>query len=82
MLKSPYFKIFYEENYTGSTIKNIPLSTLRNFLVPLPPLEEQKRIVEKLDFLFEKTKRAKEIIEEVKVDIENRKISKIGRAHV
>ena len=29
----------------------------------MPPLNEQKRIVEKLDFLFEKTKRAKEIIE-------------------
>ena len=80
LLKSPYFKIFCEENYTGSTIKNIPLSALRNFLVPLPPLEEQKRIVEKLDFLFEKTKRAKEIIEEVKVDIENRKISILDRA--
>ena len=80
LLKSPYFKIFCEENYTGSTIKNIPLSALRNFLVPLPPLEEQKRIVEKLDFLFEKTKRAKEIIEEVKIDIENRKISILDRA--
>ena len=80
LLKSPYFKIFCEENYTGSTIKNIPLSALRNFLVPLPPLEEQKRIVEKLDFLFEKTKRAKEIIEEIKIDIENRKISILDRA--
>ena len=46
----------------------------------MPPLNEQKRIVEKLDFLFEKTKRAKEIIEEVKVDIENRKISILDRA--
>ena len=45
----------------------------------MPPLNEQKRIVEKLDFLFEKTKRAKEIIEEIKIDIENRKISILDR---
>lgn len=53
---------------------------LKKLFFPLPPLNEQKRIVEKLDFLFEKTKRAKEIIEEVKVDIENRKISILDRA--
>lgn len=53
---------------------------LKKLFFPLPPLNEQKRIVEKLDFLFEKTKRAKEIIEEIKVDIENRKISILDRA--
>jgi len=52
---------------------------LKKLFFPLPPLNEQKRIVEKLDFLFEKTKRAKEIIEEIKIDIENRKISILGR---
>lgn len=52
---------------------------LKKLFFPLPPLNEQKRIVEKLDFLFEKTKRAKEIIEEIKVDIENRKISILDR---
>ena len=53
---------------------------LKKLFFPLPPLNEQKRIVEKLDFLFEKTKRAKEIIEEIKIDIENRKISILDRA--
>ena len=53
---------------------------LKKLFFPLPPLNEQKRIVEKLDFLFEKTKKAKEIIEEIKVDIENRKISILDRA--
>ena len=52
---------------------------LKKLFFPLPPLNEQKRIVEKLDFLFEKTKRAKEIIEEIKIDIENRKISILDR---
>jgi hypothetical protein len=53
---------------------------LKKLFFPLPPLNEQKRIVEKLDFLFEKTKRVKEIIEEIKIDIENRKISILDRA--
>ena len=53
---------------------------LKKLFFPLPPLNEQKRIVEKLDFLFDKTKKSKEIIEEIKIDIENRKISILDRA--
>ena len=63
-----------------TAIPNLTLEIISDIKFPLPPLNEQKRIVEKLDFLFEKTKRAKEIIEEVKVDIENRKISILDRA--
>ena len=63
-----------------TAIPNLTLEIISNIKIPLSPLNEQKRIVEKLDFLFEKTKRAKEIIEEIKVDIENRKISILDRA--
>ena len=63
-----------------TAIPNLTLEIISDIKVPLPPLNEQKRIVEKLDFLFEKTKRAKEIIEEIKIDIENRKISILDRA--
>lgn len=44
-LQSPIFKEFYEKKYTGTTIKNIPLSAIRECPIPLPPLSEQKRIV-------------------------------------
>ena len=64
----------------GSSIPQLTVPIVNEKIIPLPPLNEQKRIVEKLDFLFEKTKRAKEIIEEIKVDIENRKISILDRA--
>ena len=64
----------------GSSIPQLTVPIVNEKIIPLPPLNEQKRIVEKLDFLFEKTKRAKEIIEEVKIDIENRKISILDRA--
>ena len=70
LLKSPYFKLFCEENYTGSTIKNIPLSALRKFLIPLPPLEEQQEIVRILDEVLENENRVKELLElEERIDI-------------
>ena len=78
-----YFWLKKEDLYKyaqATTVPSIRQSTLEELKFPLPPLNEQKRIVEKLDFLFEKTKRAKEIIEEIKVDIENRKISILDRA--
>lgn len=80
-----YFDYFLKEESKekskGTAMKNIPpFKVFKEFPFPLPPLNEQKRIVENLDFLFEKTKRAKEIIEEVKIDIENRKISILDRA--
>lgn len=73
-------KEVFKNNKVGSAIPHLNKKLFKEFPFPLPPLNEQKRIVEKLDFLFEKTKRTKEIIEEIKIDIENRKISILDRA--
>ena len=59
-------KIDISRDIKGGVIKNYHISDMKKQLVPLPPLEEQKRIVEKLDSLFEKIQKIKEIIEEVK----------------
>lgn len=80
LVNSIFFQSQMLENSSATTISILNKSSTEKLLFPLPPLNEQKRIVEKLDFLFEKTKRAKEIIEEVKIDIENRKISILDRA--
>lgn len=57
-----YFLIYFDfiiknisiKNSKGSAIKNIPsFEVFKKLLLPIPPIEEQKRIVEKLYKLME-----------------------------
>ena len=52
LLKTSFFLRYALAEATGSTIKNVSLETMRNFLIPLPPLAEQQRIVEKIQDAF------------------------------
>ena len=52
LVKTSFFLVYATTNATGSTIKNVSLDTMRNFLFPLPPLAEQQRIVEKIEQIF------------------------------
>ena len=60
ILKSPTIKSQCDAVATGTAQKTVGLKSLRNLIVPLPPLAEQKRIVEKLEELLAVCERLKQ----------------------
>ncbi|MEW6978294.1 restriction endonuclease subunit S [Bacillus pumilus] len=67
-------------NNRGSTIKYIRLSDLQEHLVCLPPINEQKRIAEKVELLLDKIEEAKQLIEEAKETFELRRAAILNKA--
>lgn len=56
---SPSFQKQLLDNCTGTTAKGIKADKLKHFLLPLPPFEEQKRIVARLEELLPLCERLK-----------------------
>ena len=52
LLKTDYFLKYANYTATGVTIRNVSLKAMNELLVPLPPLAEQKRIVERVEEIF------------------------------
>ena len=65
-LNTEYFKKYAEKNATGSTIKNVSLKSMRELLLPLPPLNEQKLIVEEIEKIFAQI----DLLEQNKTDLQ------------
>ena len=51
-LSTPYIQGQMYKNSKGTTVDTITLEKLKNYIVPLPPMQEQHRIVAKIEELF------------------------------
>ena len=52
LLETDYFMEYALNSATGTTIKNVSLKAMKNWLIPIPPLNEQKEIVKKIEGLL------------------------------
>lgn len=53
LLSSKYFYNVMCDKSSGAVVSNLNIDKVKSMLIPLPPLEEQKRIVDKIESLFE-----------------------------
>ena len=59
VLNSPTIKLQCDTVATGTAQRTVGLKSLRNLMIPLPPLAEQKRIVERVEELLAMCERLK-----------------------
>lgn len=67
VFRAPYWRYYISKEAGGTNINNIKESHLSQFLIPLPPLAEQQRIVAKVDELMALCTKLKTIAENVEV---------------
>ncbi|WP_289128401.1 restriction endonuclease subunit S [uncultured Clostridium sp.] len=78
-----YFLSKYDlinSNTKGTGIPHVDPSYLDTLVLSIPPLKEQQRIVDRIESLFEKLDKAKELIEEARDDFEKRKSAILEKA--
>jgi len=59
-----YLKLI-NDHTSSVTVKHLSSKTIQDIPLPLPPFEEQKRIVEKIDMLFARLDKGEEAVREV-----------------
>jgi len=79
-INSIFFLNQIRENTQGITRARTSIGKLKNYVFPLPPLAEQQRIVERIENLFEKLDRAKELAQSAIDSFEARKAAIMHKA--
>ena len=80
LVKSPLFFKNMGSLSTGATIKNFSLKSMRNYTLPLPPINEQKQIVIKLEELQAETQKLEAIYQKKIEDLDELKKSILQKA--
>lgn len=63
---------YFEQVAVGSGVRNLNIDRVSKLPIPLPPFKEQQRIVDRIESLFEKLDKAKELIEEARDGFDKR----------
>lgn len=80
MFNSIFFRTEAEGVARGTTRLRITRKNLGNLAIPFPPLNEQKRIADKVERLLGKIEEAKQLIEEAKETFELRRAAILDKA--
>lgn len=78
--QSQEYRNLINQVVSGTNINNIKNEHIDNIMIPLPPLNEQQRIVERIESLFAKLDRAKELIENTLAQFEQNKMAILHKA--
>ena len=71
-----------QEVITTGCQPKLAIKKIEQLKIPLPPINEQQRIVERIEFLFVKLDRAKELIENTLAQFEQNKMAILHKAFI
>ncbi len=80
IINSPFMQDSIISNASSTTLPILNKSRFEELIVPVPPVVEQKRIVEVIESLFEKLDTAKELIQNALDSFESRKAAILHKA--
>lgn len=80
--QSQEYRNLINQVVSGTNINNIKNEHIDNIMIPLPPINEQQRIVNRIESLFIKLDRAKELIENTLAQFEQNKMAILHKAFI